>query len=842
MGYSAFQKASIDKIYDYFQRHDRVICADEAGLGKTYIARGVIEKIADEKLYNILSNAKVITDCENWFMNFVNTNYAFNTFNNGIDNVKNRIKLFAKNVTGDSKWDLKEKETLKQTLLRIVDVNNPEYQKSNKVDIWFKVIKNLPNLVVAYHGTKSGMVRKVEWDIKLGNNFPDELAKGTCRILYICSNLAIAEQNTSRLAEIRQRSVRRSGKPDRLSTVWYYAQNYYTPYLELYPISYTLAKEDSEGTKEERDILEVGCDLQKGTLSGVNLRNGNGKEYRQKGEEKSLNIFYDLIIFDEFQNFGDAIAFINQTEDKVEILEKMNEKDAKDVYMKKKLYDICKHLYPKQNPENKNPKTLFLSATPFKDINTDKSKFNHISLKDIIILLGGDYSVYESCSSSKDKADYLYNIGIFRNERKNMIESYEPFVGYVECSSSGILTQTALLQGAGQGNKSSDLCWYVPEAVTQKDNYQGISLRNVNKSSFSYQFDRMDKLKGLVFSPKAIDSNNENNKCVVLDDKDYLNLSKLLWIPPTKPSHKLEGIFEKYQSFSKSFIFTKDIIAIPDKIIDLLNAEINYCELVLDCDEKKLLDTLNEKYFKKYFENAAVEVTKSFVSMLKKCGGKAIEESSLESIITYCENGCLDDVLCEFVYLYGKNSKNDIKKIFEFYGDDTPSFAIKLDDTSISVCDKKPTLRRNFNSPFAPFVIATTSIGTEGIDFHLYCDRLIHYCLPNNFVEWEQKNGRIDRRDSLAVRRWWAKPNNMWQLLEREEIEKESGGLSPHWNSGQGGLHYYYLYVKDSEEEDELMNFRELVRNNRMVLGSDGITLHMNPDEDINLSPYLREK
>ena len=33
-------------------------------------------------------------------------------------------------------------------------------------------------------------------------------------------------------------------------------------------------------------------------------------------------------------------------------------------------------------------------------------------------------------------------------------------------------------------------------------------------------------------------------------------------------------------------------------------------------------------------------------------------------------------------------------------------------------------IRQAFNSPFRPFVLATTSIGQEGLDFHLYCKKI----------------------------------------------------------------------------------------------------------------------
>ena len=39
-------------------------------------------------------------------------------------------------------------------------------------------------------------------------------------------------------------------------------------------------------------------------------------------------------------------------------------------------------------------------------------------------------------------------------------------------------------------------------------------------------------------------------------------------------------------------------------------------------------------------------------------------------------------------------------------------------------------VRDAFNSPFRPFVLNSTSIGQEGLDFHWYCSRVIHWNLP----------------------------------------------------------------------------------------------------------------
>ncbi|WP_206743132.1 helicase-related protein [Rhodobacter capsulatus] len=61
-------------------------------------------------------------------------------------------------------------------------------------------------------------------------------------------------------------------------------------------------------------------------------------------------------------------------------------------------------------------------------------------------------------------------------------------------------------------------------------------------------------------------------------------------------------------------------------------------------------------------------------------------------------------------------------------------------------------VRQAFNSPFRPFVLASTSIGQEGLDFHLYCHRVVHWNLPGNPVDMEQREGRVHRYKNHAVR------------------------------------------------------------------------------------------
>lgn len=62
-------------------------------------------------------------------------------------------------------------------------------------------------------------------------------------------------------------------------------------------------------------------------------------------------------------------------------------------------------------------------------------------------------------------------------------------------------------------------------------------------------------------------------------------------------------------------------------------------------------------------------------------------------------------------------------------------------------------VRAAFNSPFWPFVMATTSAGQEGIDFHWWCSAVIHWNTPSNPVDFEQREGRVHRFGGHAVRR-----------------------------------------------------------------------------------------
>ena len=75
-------------------------------------------------------------------------------------------------------------------------------------------------------------------------------------------------------------------------------------------------------------------------------------------------------------------------------------------------------------------------------------------------------------------------------------------------------------------------------------------------------------------------------------------------------------------------------------------------------------------------------------------------------------------------------------------------FALRYNNKRSDVAGGEARLgevREAFNSPFWPFVLASTSVGQEGIDFHWWCHAVFHWNIPSNPVDFEQREGRVDR-------------------------------------------------------------------------------------------------
>jgi len=146
-------------------------------------------------------------------------------------------------------------------------------------------------------------------------------------------------------------------------------------------------------------------------------------------------------------------------------------------------------------------------------------------------------------------------------------------------------------------------------------------------------------------------------------------------------------------------------------------------------------------------------------------------------------------------------------------------------------------VRESFNSPFWPFVLATTSVGQEGLDFHHYCHAVVHWNIPSNPVDLEQREGRVHRYKGHAVRKNVARGfrssslsdgnEDPWQAMFDAAKAARSQGTSdiiPFWvYQLEGGAHIerHVPALPLSSEREQLSALKRSLVVYRMVFGQN---------------------
>lgn len=141
-------------------------------------------------------------------------------------------------------------------------------------------------------------------------------------------------------------------------------------------------------------------------------------------------------------------------------------------------------------------------------------------------------------------------------------------------------------------------------------------------------------------------------------------------------------------------------------------------------------------------------------------------------------------------------------------------------------------VRTAFNSPFRPFVLASTSVGQEGLDFHPWCHRLVHWNLPPNPVDMEQREGRIHRYKNHAVRLNLAErfadrlhegaAADPWAAMfaAAHAVVSRPGDLEPFWLlEGPHRIERHVLSLPFSREESRLSRLKRSVAIYRLAFG-----------------------
>ena len=211
---------------------------------------------------------------------------------------------------------------------------------------------------------------------------------------------------------------------------------------------------------------------------------------------------------------------------------------------------------------------------------------------------------------------------------------------------------------------------------------------------------------------------------------------------------------------------------------------------------------------------------------------KADDNTHWQDVLLYCKDGCFQAMFDEYLHLIRESAGfsdeasrdgkvqnimlNDLRIHTASYEVDTfSSFRTRVngerkrnlmrahyavgfvtDGDDAKKADRKNSIRGAFNSPLRPFVLASTSIGQEGLDFHNYCRKIMHWNLPSNPIDLEQREGRINRFKCLAIRQNVARKygnvdfnEDIWtEMFAAAQAERKPGQseLVPFWCFGEG--------------------------------------------------------
>jgi len=284
------------------------------------------------------------------------------------------------------------------------------------------------------------------------------------------------------------------------------------------------------------------------------------------------------------------------------------------------------------------------------------------------------------------------------------------------------------------------------------------------------------------------------------------------------------------------------------------------------------------------------------------------DNSHWQNVLKYCKDGCFQAMIDEYVHMLRESvgSQDDVDRnslvhniMVESLNIRTATYAIdtyadfkkritgtneigdecrirssyavgfgnERGDNSKTVI-RKENIRNAFNSPMRPFVLATTSIGQEGLDFHNYCRVIMHWNLPSNPIDLEQREGRINRFKCLAIRQNVADKYGMNTLFEKDIWKELFEAAVKERKEGQSELIPFWCFGKNQSikierlvpmyplSKDEL-NYERLIK----ILSLYRLTLGQSRQEElleylfkefrdtselkklfIDLSPFSKEK
>jgi hypothetical protein len=297
-------------------------------------------------------------------------------------------------------------------------------------------------------------------------------------------------------------------------------------------------------------------------------------------------------------------------------------------------------------------------------------------------------------------------------------------------------------------------------------------------------------------------------------------------------------------------------------------------------------------------------------AMLRGKGPTGSEDRYWEQVLDYCIDGGIQSVMDEYVHVAeewlgvaykpaqvaAKDIAANIASAMQLrtaqVGVDVPSavdgqtsmadhrmrarfaarFGARQTDEGAAAM-RADDVRLAFNSPFWPFVLCSTSVGQEGLDFHLYCHAVMHWNLPSNPVDLEQREGRVHRYKGHAIRKnvallhavdgVFSNAADPWSRMfetAHAQAPAETSDLVPFWIlpvEGGASIQRHLPVLPLSRDVDRAAALRKALTVYRMAFGQNRqddvvayLTALVPPDQikelgerlRINLSPQHAEE
>ncbi len=550
----------------------------------------------------------------------------------------------------------------------------------------------------------------------------------------------------------------------------------------------------------------------------------------------ALLINPNIIILDEIQRFRANLEKCDEGYSVIQMLEFLKSCAEKGCKLREKLNEQDKQ------EEQDNIYVIMLSATPY--------QYNHMALESIWTPdenKSQQEDAYEDFDSLKGMMEtYGANIKektfgyICRTERKDFFTKEErdivnkgkeiPVIPATQYKKH--LGYIADLYGREECNELrkyiSSHIEYAPEFWRFRNGYKDDK-------------DKKEAIKKMTSSAKmkGIDSSQHMLLSTLLDKAFPKKTECLLWVTPTIFSESSEDnpfvmnsglgktlVFSHYKCAARSVatLCSEYIQKRLDKSLENVNNKCNLNDVILSkqsvafCSIMSVCPSVNKEEKKE----EALESLNLFFNQpyAKKAVYTTYGCFSENAVGEYCRMGCFQSMIEEYRavlkrksdeefiehlcrILRGAVNRKDKKTrditMADYYTDDPGENNGHDKSYERLVGDR-------FNSPFYPFVLSVTATAQEGLDFHYYADKIMHWQPAQNVSAFMQREGRIDRPMSLTIRR-------RYYEIFREDTSGEDAPRT--WNSGD--IKEFFLGIFGETEEAFKVAKRKLVSNKNSI-------------------------